>query len=137
MSHAMNSLKLLAAVLLPCATSLCASAQNSNSTCKTDSAERQGQPLERARLSGDVSPTTLIIWYDATAKANKRRLLHAVRRYKATVVYTYRNFNAIAIKLPDGADIDDAVGHFQKVKGVLQVNRDRIMHTNSYDIKTH
>lgn len=133
----MNSLKLLATLLLPCATSLCANAQNGNGPCKADTTERQGPPLEQARLSGDVSPTTLIIWYDATAKANKRRLLRAVRRYKATVIYTYRNFNAIAIKLPDGTAIDDAASHFQKVKGVLQVSRDRMMHTNSYNITPH
>lgn len=73
------------------------------------------------------SPSTLIVWYDASAKSNKRRLLRAVRKYRATVIYDYRNFSGIAIRLPEGAVLDDAVAYFQKVKGVVAVNLDRIM----------
>lgn len=78
--------------------------------------------------NGLYAPSTLIIWYDASHKSNKRRLMKAVRAYKATLLYDYRIFNGIAIKIPDGGDIQDAINYFKNVKGVLSVNRDRIMH---------
>lgn len=74
-----------------------------------------------------VSPTTLIIWYDASGKSNKKTLLKAVKDYKAEVIYDYKTFNGIAIKIPDGTDINSAITYFKKVKGVLQVNRDHVM----------
>lgn len=90
--------------------------------CRHDSV---GQ--ERAQYS----PRTLIIWYDASAKGNKKRLMKAVRRYKATVLYDYKSFNGIAIRIPDDATIGAAMEHFKKVKGVLSVNRDAVMYLDS------
>lgn len=73
------------------------------------------------------SPSTLIIWYDASSKRNKKRLMKAVKAYKASIIYDYKNFNGIAIKIPEGPSLEAAITYFQKVKGVLQVNRDGIM----------
>jgi len=69
------------------------------------------------------SPSVLIIHYDTTV--GKDTLMQAVQDYGATVVYDYRIINAIAIRIPDGTDIHDAIIHFNAVKGVLQVSRDR------------
>lgn len=67
----------------------------------------------------------LIIFYDA--EIGKDALLQAVQEYDAKILYEYRTMNGIAISLPNGKMIDDAIIYFQDVKGVLVVNRDEIM----------
>ena len=69
---------------------------------------------------------TLIIFYDG--KNGKKSLMKAIKKYGATVIYDYKSITSIAIKLPEGKNVDEAKAHFQKVKGVKQVNYDRIMH---------
>lgn len=86
-----------------------------------------GERLVPSRNCKNMSPSTLIIWYDASGKDSKKALLKAVKDYKAELIYDYKNFNGIAIRIPDGSNINDAITYFQKVKGVLQVNRDHIM----------
>lgn len=54
--------------------------------------------------------------------------MKAVKKYGATVIYEYKTFDSIAIRLPEGKNVDEAKEHFEKVKGVIQVNYDRIMH---------
>ena len=72
-----------------------------------------------------VSPNTLIIHYDD--EVGKQPLLAAIIEYKATIIYMYRNINGIAIRIPEGADIEEAIDYFSDVEGVLQVNRDHII----------
>ena len=71
------------------------------------------------------SPNTLIIFYDVAI--GKEPLLAAVEEYNASILYQYNNFNSIAIKIPEGAEIEDAIEFFSGVEGVLQVNRDHII----------
>lgn len=71
-----------------------------------------------------VSPSTLIIYYDA--EVGKDALMDAVKSYKAEVVYDYKNFHAIAIRIPPKKSLKQAKAFFEKVKGVLQVNEDHI-----------
>ncbi len=69
------------------------------------------------------SSTTLIISYDnATDSA---ALIKAIAAYGAEVIYRYDNIQAIAISIPDGKDIHQAIDHFSQVPGVTAVNRDR------------
>lgn len=108
-------------IIFLCATTLNVNAQCCHSRHCQDS-------MKVSRSVTDMSPSTLIIWYDSSKKSYKKHLLKAVRSYKAEIIYDYKSFNGIAIKIPNGADINDAIKYFQKVKGVLCVNRDRIMH---------
>lgn len=117
----MKNKKLLFAITIATITSLPLSAQ-CNSCCKRDSVQQ---------TQNRYSPSTLIIWYDATSKRNKKRLMKTVKKYKATVLYDYNNFNGVAIKIPEGTSLDAAIEFFKKLKGVLQVNRDGIMNTNT------
>lgn len=73
------------------------------------------------------SSNTLIIFYDK--EIGNKPLMQAVKNQGATIIYKYANLNGIAIKLPEGKNVDDAKAHFEKVKGVIQVNYDRIMRT--------
>lgn len=74
----------------------------------------------------DVSPNTLIIMYDT--EAGKEPLLKAVEQYGAELIYDYSIIPGIAIGIPDGTDIHEAIAFFRKVKGVISVERDRIYH---------
>ena len=71
----------------------------------------QDQPGKPPKLHSD---NTLIILYDG--KSGKKSL------------YEYKTFDSIAIRLPEGKNVDEAKEYFEKVKGVIQVNYDRIMH---------
>ena len=73
-----------------------------------------------------VSMTNLIISYDT--EIGKEPLLAAIKEYKAEILYDYSIITAIAIKIPEGADIHDAIDYFKKVKGVTAVERDHIYH---------
>ena len=75
------------------------------------------------------SPSTLIIFYDVTV--GKEPLLKAIEDYHATVIYDLQIMKSISIKIPDGCKIEDAIEYFNKVNGVLQVNRDAILSIRS------
>ena len=51
-----------------------------------------------------------------------------MEKYGAEVVYDYHNFDCIAIRLPEDKMLEDAEAYFSKVKSVVQISRDRIMH---------
>ena len=70
------------------------------------------------------SRNVLVVSYDI--EVGKEPLKKAIRKYGASIIYDYRIINAIAIRIPDSKDIDEAVTHFEKVKGVLQVAKDRV-----------
>ena len=74
----------------------------------------------------DVSPDKLIIMYDE--EIGKEPLLKAVEAYGAELIYDYSIIPGIAIRLPEGKDIKEAIEYFKKVKGVVSVERDHIYH---------
>jgi len=82
----------------------------------------RGVPAKPVKLHSD---NTLIIFY--CGDGGKKSLMKAVKKYGATVLYEYNSMKGIAIKLPQGKKVEDAKAHFEKVKGVLQVNYDKIM----------
>jgi hypothetical protein len=71
------------------------------------------------------SPNTLIISYDT--EVGTAHLDKAIEACGAEVIYRYNNIHAVAIRLPGGKDIHQAIDHFNQVKGVIAVNRDRKM----------
>lgn len=73
-----------------------------------------------------VSPTNLIIMYDP--QIGKEALLNAVKEYGAQLLYDYSIIPGIAIKIPEGTDIIEAIVFFEKVNGVTAVERDHIYH---------
>ena len=84
---------------------------------------------EGIRLIEDVeyvSKTNLIIMYDK--EIGKECLLQAVKEYGAELLYDYSIIPGIAIKIPEGTDIQKAIAFFADVKGVTAVERDHIYH---------
>jgi len=53
--------------------------------------------------------------------------LKAVQHYKAEIFYDYQNFNAVAIKIPANKNLEKAQHYFKKIKGVILVNKDKIV----------
>lgn len=89
------------------------------SACKTASTDPSWEISK-----GDVR--TLIVYYDA--KVGKSALLKAAGKYGSKVYYEYRNFNAVALSVPSGKNADEAVAYYNKVKGVVGVSRDGVLH---------
>ena len=81
-------------------------------------------PVKPASVD-EYYPGTLIIFYDVTV--GKTDLLKAVKKSGAKVIYEYEFINAIAVKLPDGSQVDVAISRFEKVNGVLHVSMDSLL----------
>jgi hypothetical protein len=58
----------------------------------------------------------------------KSHLLKAVSKYGAEILYEYNIIPGIAIKIPEGKDINQAIDFFSGIKGVTAVERDHIYH---------
>lgn len=83
-------------------------------------------PIRHDSIPGmEYSPTTLIITYDA--EVGKQPLLDAIQASGAQVIYDYRMIHGMAIHKPDDMTLDQAIAHFRKVKGVLTIEKDRII----------
>ena len=85
----------------------------------------EGPSLVTTEPEGEYSPNTLIIMYDEAV--GKEPLLEAIETYGAEVKYDYSLIPGMAIRIPDGKDIHDAITFFRKVKGVTSGERDRII----------
>ena len=85
----------------------------------------EGPSLVTTEPEGEYSPNTLIIMYDEAV--GKEPLLEAIETYGAEVKYDYSLIPGMAIRIPDGKDIRDAIAFFRKVRGVTSVERDRII----------
>ena len=92
----------------------------------SDSTDTLHATSDTAVSDNEFSPHVLIIFYqDASAK---RRLRKALKKYHCETIYDYRNFNGMAVKTPDDANIITIAQRLRKIRGVLSVQRDRIMH---------
>lgn len=98
-------------------------------SCRT--ARKTVQPRQTV-MPEEYSPSTLIVYYDG--QTGSTPLLSAIRKMRGEVIYKYQNFNAVAFRIPDNAEIESVMKSIRKVKGVLSVQRDRIMHLDNNKI---
>ena len=73
------------------------------------------------------SPTNLIISVDNNI--GKEPLKKAIKDYNAEILYDYNIISSMAIKIPQGKNIEEDIEFFRKVEGVIGVERDGIAHT--------
>ena len=73
------------------------------------------------------SPTNLIISVDQNI--GKGPLKKAIEEYKAEILYDYNIICSMAIKIPPGKNIDEAIEFFKNVPGVIAIERDGVAHT--------
>ena len=64
-----------------------------------------------------ISGNVLIVFYDA--EMGKSDLLSAAKKYGSRIIYSYKNFNGIAITLPSDKGVEESIRYYQRVKGVL------------------
>ncbi|MBP3774316.1 MAG: hypothetical protein ILA34_03070 [Bacteroidaceae bacterium] len=96
-------------------------------------AMRDGQPRltnSEVQLAADgdeeYNPHVLIVCYDSAV--GPRPLLRAARRWHAKVIYQYRIIPGMALSMPKDRGMEKSIRYFKKVKGVVQVSRDRVYH---------
>ncbi|MDD6853210.1 MAG: hypothetical protein PUD58_02730 [Prevotella sp.] len=107
-------------------TVLCCGERNDLSRCDTIIRSVGSQGYCGAAENEDYSKSVLIIFYeDATAK---KRLRRALRKMHCETIYEYHNFNAMAVRIPESSEIMAVADRIRKIRGVLTVERDRIMH---------
>lgn len=68
----------------------------------------------------------LIIYYDKLVGVEP--LLKAAERYGSEIIYRYNIISGVALRVPENKTDEEAIKYYKKVKGVLQVARDRIYH---------
>ena len=73
-----------------------------------------------------VAISNLIISVDKDI--GKGPLKKAIEEYQAEVLYDYNIINSMAIKIPPNKNIDDAIKFFQKVEGVIGIEKDSVAH---------
>ena len=88
-----------------------------------------GEGPEMAKRESEKNPVshTLIIFFDK--KTGNKPLLKAIKKLGCTLLYKYKAFSGVAVKVDEKHDVDKAIADFKKVKGVTSVNKDGIMQT--------
>ena len=94
-----------------------------------DNEDDNGEGLEKAKRESEKNPVshTLIIFFDK--KTGNKPLLKAVKKQGCTLLYKYKAFSGVAVKVDEKDDVGKAIADFKKVKGVTSVNKDGIMQT--------
>ena len=87
----------------------------------------EGEGLEKERREREKTSVshTLIIFFDK--KTGNKPLLKAIKKQGCTLLYKYKEFSGVAVKVDEKHDVDKAIADFKKVKGVTSVNKDGIM----------
>ena len=91
--------------------------------------DSEGDSNTGANRTEKSSPVnhTLIIFFDK--KTGNKPLLKAIKKQGCTLLYKYKEFSGVAVKVDEKHDVDKAIADFKKVKGVTSVNKDGIMQT--------
>ena len=92
----------------------------------SDSEGDSGSSASRTEQNSSTSHT-LIIFFDK--KTGNKPLLKAIKKQGCTLLYKYKEFSGVAVKVDEKHDVDKAIADFKKVKGVTSVNKDGIMQT--------
>lgn len=71
---------------------------------------------------------SLIIYYDP--EAGKEALLDAVKKFDSEVLYVYKVINGIAVTVPKDRAVSEAIKYYEKIPGVLSVNKDQKLQLN-------
>lgn len=70
------------------------------------------------------SPHNLIVYYDD--QENIQPILKAAEKIHAKILYRYKNFNALAVALPNNYTQQQGVAYFEALPNVLQAIPDQI-----------
>lgn len=76
----------------------------------------------------ETSGEKLIIYYDP--EAGNEALLDAAKKFGSEVLYIYKIINGIAVTVPTNKAVSDAIKFYEKIPGVLSVNKDQKLQIN-------
>ena len=76
-------------------------------------------------LQGNTANENLIIYY--SPDCGNTELLRAAKKYGSKILYVYKNINGIAVTVPKGKTVPDAMKYYGKVNGVLSVSQDQMI----------
>lgn len=77
------------------------------------------------KVQDNPEPQNLIIYYDQAT--GNEKLLNAAEKYGSEILYVYNNINGIAVTVPKGHTLKEAIKFYENIKGVLSVMEDRKM----------
>ncbi len=100
-----------------CISVACKSTQEVATTAPVAGAQKLPPVVQQAESR------VLIIMYDGNI--GSETLIKAADEYGAEIIYRYDNINGIAVRVPDGKSMPEAMKYFQAVEGVLSVSIDR------------
>lgn len=81
------------------------------------------KPVSNATIEKTANQT-LIIMYDSNF--DKTAFSQLLQRYQGVITYEYPSLNGMAIRLPNGANINQAIADIRAIKGVTSVEQDSI-----------
>ncbi len=93
--------------------------------CSVSQKTMGGKRHEGKTYNKEYSKNTLIVYVDV--KTGKEPLLEFCKAKKFDVIYNYSNISGAALKIPQNISTRKAIARLKKVKGVVGVERDRIM----------
>lgn len=67
----------------------------------------------------------LIIYY--SPETGNKELLKAAKKYGSKVIYVYQNINGIAVTVPKGKTVQEAMKYYDSINGVLSIVKDQKM----------
>ena len=82
------------------------------------------QPTQPSSHAAQENAGVLIIFF---AQGKGDAVAAVAQQYGAEIMYRYQAMNGMAVRLPAGKNTNAAIKHFEKVQGVLQVQRDQVM----------
>ena len=95
-------------------------------SCKTKQTVELSAPIESHKYEPEHSPNVFLVMYDE--KVGKEPLQKAIKEYRCEIVYDYSIINGMALKKPEDKTLEETMQYFKKVKGVTNVEYDKIYH---------
>lgn len=85
-----------------------------------------GKPIVITIAPGGETPIDKNLIIMLSEEASLEAIAKEATSYGAEVLYKYNALNGLAIKIPEGKSVDEAIEHFKKLQGVVSVSKDQI-----------
>jgi len=94
-------------------------------SCRTKQTFELSAPIQGHKYEPEHSPNVFLVMYDE--KVGKEPLLKSIKVYGVEIIYDYGIINGMALKKPDNKTLEETMQFFKQVKGVTNVEYDRII----------
>ena len=94
-------------------------------SCRTKQTVELSAPIQGHKYEPEHSPNVFLVMYDE--KVGKEPLLKSIKEYGVEITYDYGIINGMALKKPDNKTLEETMQFFKQVKGVTNVEYDRII----------